>query len=441
MELKFTIIAGHAGAPEQATSHVFGQTGGVIGRNADCNWVLHCRNKTVSRYHMRVTYDNGRYFIRDISANGIYINGADEVAMGGVLIPVQAGDTYQLGEFVLRAELLGAEQTSSAQMSNTQLSEMGAEMGAADAITGQRWGQAANGAQTGWGQTANAAHALPDNWSASEFEDDGDTLYGLAATNQLSPDDQFDVPEAIIPEDWELGLDITPKQEPSPVVEVVQRLGSAGDAGRDALMNAFAKGLGVQGAVSPEQLTPELMQHIGEALSTAVVKLHALSRAQDDIISKLSLDSAQINHPAIVELNRLAEPEQLLEALQAGEKNSVAGLIDTVCNLFQRQRSLAITSFGKAVVVILDHFEPRAIEERYRQARAEKRLVSGFWKRLRAGFTGRVAYWLFYWDEYRELRKASNKALRSQFEKAFANALVERLNQENVPPQTTENKD
>ena len=80
---------------------VFGVEGGTIGRSADNDWVLPDPLRYVSAHHARVQYRDGRFFLEDLSTNGVFLND-DERPLGkrspsGVLL--QNGDVVRVGEY------------------------------------------------------------------------------------------------------------------------------------------------------------------------------------------------------------------------------------------------------------------------------------------------------------------------------------------------------
>lgn len=63
----------------------------VIGRGGDCGIVL--PERQVSRYHVKIKYEDGRYFLEDLaSKNGTHVNGTQ---IEGT-VPLQDGDEIQI---------------------------------------------------------------------------------------------------------------------------------------------------------------------------------------------------------------------------------------------------------------------------------------------------------------------------------------------------------
>ncbi len=62
-------------SPRDATSHVFGEDGGSIGRAPSNSWVL-TQNK-VSGQHAQISFRSGVFYIQDMSRNGVSVNSPD----------------------------------------------------------------------------------------------------------------------------------------------------------------------------------------------------------------------------------------------------------------------------------------------------------------------------------------------------------------------------
>jgi type VI secretion system protein ImpI len=86
--------------PEAASSHVFAENGGSIGRAADNTWEL--PDTKISRWHALISFQDGTFFIEDLSRNGVCLNDWNNRIAGGCPHPLKAGDTlfidpYQIG--------------------------------------------------------------------------------------------------------------------------------------------------------------------------------------------------------------------------------------------------------------------------------------------------------------------------------------------------------
>jgi type VI secretion system protein len=72
-----------------------------IGRGADNGWVLPDPGRIVSSLHCIITAEDGRFVLTDLSANGIYINGAQQATARDSRIMLADGDQFRLGDYVI----------------------------------------------------------------------------------------------------------------------------------------------------------------------------------------------------------------------------------------------------------------------------------------------------------------------------------------------------
>ncbi|MFL1490749.1 type VI secretion system-associated FHA domain protein TagH [Pseudomonas antarctica] len=85
---------------------LFDGAGGVIGRGAGCDWTLADSSRLLSSHHGLVAFREGRYFLTDISTNGIGVSGSAERLRKGQARLIGDGEVFELGPFALRARLI-----------------------------------------------------------------------------------------------------------------------------------------------------------------------------------------------------------------------------------------------------------------------------------------------------------------------------------------------
>lgn len=105
MQLTFEITSAHHHDREQRAHHIFTDSGGRIGRDATCDWTLIDVEKRVSNEHARVSFQDGGFYLTDVSSNGIQRPDSGEVLSKHVPLRIEHGDRFVLGSFVLRASL------------------------------------------------------------------------------------------------------------------------------------------------------------------------------------------------------------------------------------------------------------------------------------------------------------------------------------------------
>jgi len=100
IEIRLVSRAGEAIAPPLKAS--FGESGGDIGRAADCTLVLPDAERHISRKHLQVAYRDGRHVLRMLSANlPVELDGVPIAP--GIDYPLEPGAEIRIGSFVLQA--------------------------------------------------------------------------------------------------------------------------------------------------------------------------------------------------------------------------------------------------------------------------------------------------------------------------------------------------
>lgn len=86
--------------------HVFSVHGGTIGRAPDNDWVLPDPDRYLSAHHAVIDYQDGAYFLRDKSTNGVFVNDADQPVGKGAPIRLYDGDRMQMGQYKFLVSIL-----------------------------------------------------------------------------------------------------------------------------------------------------------------------------------------------------------------------------------------------------------------------------------------------------------------------------------------------
>jgi type VI secretion system protein len=94
-------ISTYRGAPPAGNPSVtFDERGGTIGRAQDNDWVLPDPNRFISSRHAAITSRDGRYYITDLSLNGVLVNG-QKLGQGTSTV-LNDGDTLGFGDYEVR---------------------------------------------------------------------------------------------------------------------------------------------------------------------------------------------------------------------------------------------------------------------------------------------------------------------------------------------------
>lgn len=116
MDLVFEMVSAQQFAPGLLTSKTFKKTGGIIGRAADCDWVIPDRQRHLSNYHALVSYRDGAFFLIDTSSNGIRYKSSGARLIKGEPQRIENGCIYCFGDFEIRARLVLAPELSDEEM-------------------------------------------------------------------------------------------------------------------------------------------------------------------------------------------------------------------------------------------------------------------------------------------------------------------------------------
>ncbi|MCP4041231.1 MAG: type VI secretion system-associated FHA domain protein TagH, partial [Gammaproteobacteria bacterium] len=83
----------------------FNQQGGSIGRSQENDWVLPDPDRFVSSRHIAIDYRDGVYFLRDTSANGVYINDWEHPIDRDQPAELKNGDIIAIGNYEIEVSL------------------------------------------------------------------------------------------------------------------------------------------------------------------------------------------------------------------------------------------------------------------------------------------------------------------------------------------------
>jgi type VI secretion system FHA domain protein len=99
MSIEITIVKSPGDVHNTKPSHIFSEQGGTIGRGPGNTWIVEDPEKFISSKHSQITFDNGHYYLLDISTNGTFFNGAREPIGNGNRVALKDGDRFTLGDY------------------------------------------------------------------------------------------------------------------------------------------------------------------------------------------------------------------------------------------------------------------------------------------------------------------------------------------------------
>jgi len=101
MTLRLRVVSDQRRSLGDRSNIAFKAAGGTIGRSADNDWVLPDPLRYVSAHHARVQFRNGRFYLLDLSTNGVFVNDDSEpvARRNPEGYPLRNGDMVRIGDY------------------------------------------------------------------------------------------------------------------------------------------------------------------------------------------------------------------------------------------------------------------------------------------------------------------------------------------------------
>lgn len=99
MSIEITIVKSPGSIPNTKPCQIFTEQGGTIGRGQGNTWVLEDPEKFISSKHSQIIFENGYYYLSDLSTNGTFFNGSREPIGSGNRVVLKDGDRFTLGDY------------------------------------------------------------------------------------------------------------------------------------------------------------------------------------------------------------------------------------------------------------------------------------------------------------------------------------------------------
>ena len=117
MSIVISIVKLPDSAVNTKATHTFAHQGGTIGRSSDNEWVLEDEERFISSQHSKISFENGQYYITDLSTNGTFSNGSAEPIGKGNTVPLKDGDKFSLGDYEFLASVWQSENDQAENLS------------------------------------------------------------------------------------------------------------------------------------------------------------------------------------------------------------------------------------------------------------------------------------------------------------------------------------
>ena len=455
----------------------FGADGGTVGRSGRCDLVLPDPSNLVSRQHLEIVFDAGRFHAVDTSANGLFVNGGGQSVGEGNRVALNEGDRLSLGAYELHVETLAA----------------GADPGPANAISGPPPQQGtlsgnpfareagerrepppdglpdipdADGpAHSSDGDAGDDPFGVPAELARDPFEDDlGGPMPGASGDNREPvapsvgpPEPDADTP--IIPEDYDPLADLlggadpqgsadglpqhdhtpgwrapigdavgTPRQpardtsgdvaaDQAPDPAAAPRRGPEVD-GASAGLTAFCRGAGI-GANDLDASDPEaVLERAGAVFAQLGEGLTELLQARAAFKQEFRVQRTVLgpsdNNPLKFGADPARAPKHLLTAPAHGYMPPERAVAEAITDVKDHEVAL-VAAMHRALAHVLAEFEPNRLEGRL-EGMSVRDILPG----------GRQArYWALYREHYDRIARGAEDIFEGALGREFVRAYEE----------------
>jgi type VI secretion system protein len=460
--LRLTAIR-YGGEPQSGMSAEVGPAVFAIGRGAGNDWVLPDPEKHVSNRHCIIERHDGQYSITDFSANGVFINGAEQALGHGRSSLLNSGDRLAIGDYEIAVEF---DAVSSELASSPVFGEMGAL--SIDAIRGSRMEepfpsridpmpapQTAPVAAAAWMDEAPSgrpepfppAAEIPSPFGGSDLGSRGaPDADHLPAVNSY-----FRVPDLqppIIPADWNAARteddpaanepaiqQISEPEAPHPPPPAASAEGSQQDRPRAADrmaqpltdeiaaqgLRAFLQGAGLPDAAIGSLDAAACLHRYGELFRELAAGVRELLAARALMKSEFRIPQTLIHPSGNNPLKFSVDLEQALQALLVSRSNGYAEPLTAVREAVADLRAHevgVIAGMQKAAAKLLGALAPAALETRIDASGLLGSLVPAARK---------ARCWEAYEAVYHEVAADLEEDVQGAFRDAFATAYAEQV--------------
>ncbi len=106
MELILEIISDQQFSNNTVIKKSFKSAGGIIGRAADCDWIIDDPKRYVSGHHAIISARDNQFYITDVSSNGTLLKNTGSKLTPNEPFPIEHGAVFCMGEYDIRARLI-----------------------------------------------------------------------------------------------------------------------------------------------------------------------------------------------------------------------------------------------------------------------------------------------------------------------------------------------
>lgn len=451
MALCLTITSYHKITPGQCPEKTMDNGLMAIGRSQENDWVLPDPERLVSAKHCIIKYKEGRYYLTDVSTNGVELLRAGIRLRRGNSEPLQDGEVIRIGEYEIQARIdFNLQVADSGLASADSANSFEALMGRASAPvvppTAHFQGGSANATMPDLFDFLTPA-AVPPATQPDHMPAERHDFRPPAPLSSVPPVAVAVPPEpGLIPDDWDLLSDVpappldipkvappvepvvvaAPSIEPlvfPPAVPTVAPPASpsapAQEAPRPELLQAFLRGAGLDQLRIDHAQAEAQMEAIGRSYRLMVEGLIDVLRARSSLKGEFRMQQTLIrpaeNNPLKFAPNA---DEALLLLLRHGNQAFLApdlAIKDSFDDL--RAHQLAVMAGVEAAIKhLLQRFQPAALEARMGKPGGLSNLFGG---------SRQAQYWQQFTELYTKISSEAEDDFQDLFGREFSRAYEE----------------
>jgi type VI secretion system protein ImpI len=357
------------GGPIEFTA---GNRGFEIGREQHLDWTLPDPNRIVSSQHCRISFENGGYFLHDVSRNGTFVNGSPSRVRSPYKL--ENGDRLQIGHYLINVSISSA---GGGDYPSARYEAPSDSYGVPDNgdiwSTGQATPDAVDRKLFTDDQRRSRGQRAPDplqnfvelprfvapNGSESPFgRGQGDPF---AAPRRNVPGSQFGDPRTST--EFNQAAPYPPARMPDPGLR-----GASAAAGGAGFIAAFSAAAGIPPETFAQRSPEEVAAELGTIMRIVSEQLSGLLKAR--AAAKLMTKSANRTMVGLTNNNALKFAPSAPEALSIMFERKRAGYLDAPASILEGFEDIKTHEFAtyaamqKALAKLMEDLSPDQIEDK-----------------------------------------------------------------------------
>jgi len=385
MPLQLEIVSDHKKLMGEDAVRRFDAHGGTIGRGLHSDWILPDAERFISGKHAIIDFQNGAYYLVDISTNGVYVNGADEPLGKANPRRLFDGDRLRMGEFEFAVSIDEGEELDVRDPSNARA--LGTSSDHAHEFVAE--------------ESLKTGMQLLDE---EEITGDGAWQSALFGTTKMDSAHARNGRAA--------------RQPANPLRDAPNDAGPSGEE----LLEAFLQGAGVErDDIHPSVDPLDVMANAGQVLREFVDGATALLASRANLKSMFRLDQTTVlprhNNP----LKLSASSGDSMKQLLVGREGEYLGPIDSVrgvCRDLKFHQDAMLEAMLTAFSEFADRFDPDELQDAFDRNMERKPLI---------GPLAKLKYWELFCDLYPIMTQRGSGPFPQQVGEEFVRAYEKHL--------------